>query len=285
MKTDLQWRDGVHFVAKSSHGPEVNIDGPPDIGGRNQGLRPMELMLMGIGGCTAVDVLHILHKSRCIVDSCRTTISAERAETDPRVFEKIHIHFALSGPSLLESKVSRAIELSAEKYCSASILMKRAGVEVTHDWSIEQTSIKAGASSDPSTVLPVPMIGLHHVALTARNYEETRSFYIERMGMAVEWEPDSDNVYLTSGTDNLAIHRAERLDEIRDSSLDHIGFVVSKPEHVDEWFEHFKQSEIEIETSPKTHRDGARSFYALDPDGNKLQVIFHPPLAEAFSVE
>ena len=121
-------------------------------------------------------------------------------------------------------------------------------------------------------------LGLHHIALRTSNYEATRAFYVGVFGMEVEWEPDADNVYLTSGTDNLAIHR------IADSTstpqtLDHIGFIVPKPTDVDAWHEYLIDHKVEIVASPRTHRDGARSFYCVDPTGIQVQVIFHPPLS------
>ncbi|MCE2459320.1 MAG: VOC family protein [Pseudomonadales bacterium] len=124
-----------------------------------------------------------------------------------------------------------------------------------------------------------PLAGLHHVALQARRFETTLAFYAELFGMAVEWRPDADNVYLTSGTDNLAIHRAGG--EIVESGqrLDHIGFLVDKPDDVDSWYEYLTANGVAIDAPPRTHRDGARSFYCKDPEGTTVQVIHHPPLA------
>lgn len=126
-----------------------------------------------------------------------------------------------------------------------------------------------------------PLAGLHHVALHARRFETTLAFYTELFGMAVEWRPDDDNVYLTSGTDNLAIHRADG--EIVESGqrLDHIGFLVDTPGAVDGWYEFLVEHEVPVEAPPRTHRDGARSFYCKDPEGTTVQVIHHPPLARA----
>ena len=123
------------------------------------------------------------------------------------------------------------------------------------------------------------LLGLHHVALRTCNYEATRTFYVDVIGMSVEWEPDDDNVYLTSGTDNLAIHR---VDDDADSLqlLDHIGFIVPKAADVDAWYEYLVRHDVEIVSLPRTHRDGARSFYCLDPAGVQVQVIHHPPLSE-----
>lgn len=122
-------------------------------------------------------------------------------------------------------------------------------------------------------------LGLHHVALRTCNYEATRAFYVDVFGMEVEWEPDADNVYLTSGTDNLAIHRvAESTDTPQ--LLDHIGFIVPKATEVDDWYEYLFDQGVEVVAPPRTHRDGARSFYCIDPTGVQVQVIYHPPLSE-----
>ncbi|MFQ3786075.1 OsmC family protein [Halomonas sp. A29] len=136
MKASVKWTDGRQFVAESGSGHSVVIDGPPDHGGRNTGPRPMEMLLMGMGACTSFDVLEILEKSRAGVTDCVASIEAERADTVPSVFTRIHIHFTVSGRNLKESQVKRAVELSAEKYCSASIMLAKGGVEVTHSYSI-----------------------------------------------------------------------------------------------------------------------------------------------------
>ena len=124
------------------------------------------------------------------------------------------------------------------------------------------------------------MNGMHHVALQVRKYEETRSFYVDQIGLKIEWEPDSNNVYLTSGTDNLALHRAK--EDIVESAqtLDHIGFTLEKKEQVDEWYAYLKDLQTEIVNPPRTHRDGARSLYFKDPEGTLVQIIYHPPLAK-----
>ena len=136
MKASVKWTDGRQFVAESGSGHSVVIDGPPDHGGRNTGPRPMELLLMGMGGCTSFDILNILEKARAEVTDCVATIEAERADEVPSVFTKIHVHFTVSGKGLKEKQVARAVELSAEKYCSASIMLTQGGVEVTHSYSI-----------------------------------------------------------------------------------------------------------------------------------------------------
>ncbi|VAW94474.1 Glyoxalase/bleomycin resistance protein/dioxygenase [hydrothermal vent metagenome] len=127
-------------------------------------------------------------------------------------------------------------------------------------------------------IKPNPTSGLRHVALFVRNYETTEQFYVGLLGMAVEWRPDANAVYLTSGNDNLALHRvADDFDGRQ--HLDHIGFILDHTDDVDEWFDFLRAHDIRMKTGPRTHRDGARSFYCLDPDGNTVQMIYHPPLA------
>lgn len=136
MRVDLNWHQAVHFSANADSGHSVEIDGPLDLGGVNAGTRPMELMLMSIAGCAATDVVHILTKSRVGVQHCNVTVDATRDTEEPQVFTAIHLTFKVAGERLTERKLQRAIELSAEKYCSASILMQRAGVEVTHEYEL-----------------------------------------------------------------------------------------------------------------------------------------------------
>ena len=136
MRVDLNWHQAVHFSANSDSGHSVDIDGPPDLGGVNAGTRPMELMLMSIASCAATDVVHILTKGRVGVQHCNVTVDATRDTKEPQVFTAIHLTFKVAGERLTERKLERAIELSAEKYCSASILMQRAGVEVTHEYEL-----------------------------------------------------------------------------------------------------------------------------------------------------
>lgn len=123
------------MLAHGDSGHAVAMDGPPDMGGRNLGPRPMEMILFGLGGCSQVDVLHILKKSRQNVSGCEVQIEAERADTEPKVFTKINMHFVISGEGLKEAHVKRAVELSAEKYCSASIMLQ-ATVDITHSYEI-----------------------------------------------------------------------------------------------------------------------------------------------------
>jgi len=128
---------------------------------------------------------------------------------------------------------------------------------------------------------PAPTKGLRHVALFVRDLEVCEKFYVDLLGMQVEWRPDADNVYLSGGCDNLALHRAEdgAKAESAYQRLDHIGFILEKPEDVDEWFTFFVENEVRIRNEPKTHRDGARSFYCFDPDGIVVQMIYHPPIS------
>jgi len=135
MKTKIKWLENVSFSGETDSGHSIVMDGPPDHGGENKGPRPMEMLLLGLGGCTTFDVLMILKKSRQAVTDCEVEISAERAETEPKVFTKIHVHFIVSGTNLKEKHVERAVSLSAEKYCSASIMLGKTA-EITHDFKI-----------------------------------------------------------------------------------------------------------------------------------------------------
>ena len=137
MKARIKWIEGVSFAGQSESGHTVVMDGPPDSGGKNLGVRPMEMMLIGMGGCTAFDVVHILRKSRQPITDCVAEIDATRADTDPKVFTKIHVHFIVSGKGLDPKRVDQAIKLSAEKYCSASIMLGKVA-EVTHDFEIQE---------------------------------------------------------------------------------------------------------------------------------------------------
>lgn len=137
MKASVKWVDGVSFVAESASGHSVVLDGPPEHGGRNVGIRPMEMLLLGMGGCTAFDVMHILKKGRQQVTDCRVDIDAERAEQEPKVFTRIHVHFTITGRGLKEAQVKRAVVLSAEKYCSASIMLGKTAA-ISHDYEIHE---------------------------------------------------------------------------------------------------------------------------------------------------
>ena len=124
---------------------------------------------------------------------------------------------------------------------------------------------------------PKPTAGLRHVALYCSNFAAMEQFYVGLMGMQVEWRPDPDNVYLSSGNDNLALHRGTA-DYGGAQRLDHIGYILEEEAQVDAWYEFLLAHEVKMRTIPKTHRDGARSFYCYDPDGNVVQIIYHPPL-------
>lgn len=139
MQAELKWMGGVKFEALSESGHTVLMDGAPESGGENAGMRPMEMVLIGAGGCASFDVVHILKTGREAVEGCVTRLSAERAEEPPRVFTKIAMHFVVSGKGLSENKVARAVALSAEKYCSASIMLGRGGVAMSHSFEIVET--------------------------------------------------------------------------------------------------------------------------------------------------
>lgn len=136
MKSRVKWVENVTFLAESESGHTVAMDGAPDYGGRNLGPRPMELLLMGMGGCTAFDVVLILKKSRQAVTDCVVELEATRADTDPKVFTAIHVHFIVKGTDLNEKHVARAVDLSADKYCSASIMLGKTA-KITHDYEIQ----------------------------------------------------------------------------------------------------------------------------------------------------
>lgn len=136
MQARVNWVEDVMFVAESGSGHAVVIDGAPEGGGRNMGMRPMELVALGVASCSSYDIVTILRKARQKITRCEAQVSAERADAVPAVFETIHMHFRIAGENLNEIQVARAIELSAEKYCSASIMLKKAGVKITHDYEI-----------------------------------------------------------------------------------------------------------------------------------------------------
>ena len=140
MRARIKWVENVSFVAESGSGHALVMDGAPEGGGRNLGPRPMEVMLMGAGGCTAYDVVHILRKSRAPVTDCVLEIDSERAAEDPKVFTKIHFHFIVTGRGLKPAQVERAVQLSAEKYCSASIMLAKTAA-ITHDFEIKEVGV------------------------------------------------------------------------------------------------------------------------------------------------
>lgn len=137
MKTTVKWIDGMTMLGESGSGHGIVMDGPKDLGGRNLGVRPMEMLLLGMGGCTTIDVVSTLKKMRQEVRNCRAEISAERANEHPKIFTKIHVHFVVEGKDLSDKKISKAVSLSADKYCSASIMLGKS-VTITHDFEIRQ---------------------------------------------------------------------------------------------------------------------------------------------------
>jgi len=128
---------------------------------------------------------------------------------------------------------------------------------------------------------PDATAGLRHLALNVVRLDDTVDFYTRLLGMNIEWQPDADNYYLTSGNDNLALHRANSEQEKKNTSqaLDHLGFIIDVADDVYLWFDFLKQERVEMLAEVKDHRDGARSFYCKDPDGNAVQIIYHPPLS------
>ncbi len=135
MKVSVELQKKVNFKATSGTGHTIMMDGPPEFGGENLGARPMETMLIGMGGCASFDVVHILRKRRLNVLACAADIEAERADTEPKVFTKIHLHFKVSGEKLTEKAVGLAVKQSAEKYCSASIMLGKTA-DITHSFEI-----------------------------------------------------------------------------------------------------------------------------------------------------
>ncbi len=138
MKGNVRWLDGKMFLAESASGHTVVMDGPEENGGRNIGFRPMEMVLLGLAGCTSYDVIHILGKARQNVTDCVAEVKAVRAESIPAVFTDIHLHFLVAGVNLKQAHVERAIKLSSEKYCSASMMLEAGGVKITYDYEIRQ---------------------------------------------------------------------------------------------------------------------------------------------------
>ena len=134
-KARVKWIENTRFTGESGSGHAVVMEGLPAEGQASVGIRPMEMLLLGLGGCTAIDVVMILQKAREAVTDCVVEIEGERAETVPKIFTKIHVHFVITGRNLKESAVERAVKLSAEKYCSASAMLEKAA-EITHDYEI-----------------------------------------------------------------------------------------------------------------------------------------------------
>ena len=126
---------------------------------------------------------------------------------------------------------------------------------------------------------PAATSGLRHIALFVKDLEACAHFYIEILGMEIEWQPDADDLFLTSGNDNLALHRGSEKFDKSNQRLDHIGFIINTPELVDEWYQFLSYHNVPLQQPPRTHRDGARSFYCYDPAGVTVQLIFHPPIS------
>jgi putative redox protein len=141
MKTRVVWLEDMTYVAQSPSGHALVLDGPPELGGHNLGPRPMEMLLMGMGGCTAIDVVNILQKARQDLRGCEIEIEAERADSDPKVFTQIHVHFILTGQGLSTKHIERAIHLSAEKYCSASIMLGQMA-KITHTFEVRDGEVQ-----------------------------------------------------------------------------------------------------------------------------------------------
>jgi putative redox protein len=137
MKVVVDWDGGMAFAARGDSGHTVMMDASPDAGGQDRGSRPMELLLMGLGGCSSIDVMMMLNKSRQDVTDCQAVVEAERADAVPAVFTKIHVHFIVKGHGVSEKHVERAVKLSAEKYCSASIMLAQVA-EVTHSYEVNE---------------------------------------------------------------------------------------------------------------------------------------------------
>lgn len=137
MQARVKWVGNMSFLGESDSGHSVVMDGPPESGGRNLGIRPMEMLLLGMGGCTAFDVVSVLKKSRQEIFDVDVALSADRAKDEPKVFTRIHAHFIVRGRNIKEAQVKRAIELSAEKYCSASIMLGKTA-KITHDYEIQE---------------------------------------------------------------------------------------------------------------------------------------------------
>jgi len=135
MRATVKWFGDAAFEGTADSGHVVRMDGPPEFGGQDTGVRPMEMLLLGLGGCTAFDVVHILQRGRHSISDCVVDIEAERSPTPPKVFTTIHLHYRVSGKGLRSAAVRRAVELSAEKYCSASIMLAQAA-ELTHDYEV-----------------------------------------------------------------------------------------------------------------------------------------------------
>ena len=138
MDLSVKWVEEVMFVAESDSGHAIVLDGAAEGGGRNRGMRPLELMALSVGSCSSYDVVSILKKARQEISGCEASIKAERVDAVPAVFESIHLHFTVTGKALSDKQVERAVSLSADKYCSASIMLRDAGVKITHSYEVRE---------------------------------------------------------------------------------------------------------------------------------------------------
>jgi len=139
MNVRIKWLDHMSFVGETSSGHSVVMDGSPENGGRNLAARPMEMILLGLGGCSSFDIVSILQKSRVAIDDCIVEISAQRADEIPAVFTKIHLHYIVKGAMLQEKHVKRAVELTSEKYCSVAMMLRHS-VQLSYDYEIQDTA-------------------------------------------------------------------------------------------------------------------------------------------------
>lgn len=139
MKSKVKWLDNMTFVGESASGHSVVMDGPPEFGGQNLGIRPMEMLILGLGGCSSFDVVLILKKARQQVEHCEVELDYDRADENPKVYTRIHMHFIVTGKNLDAKRVEKAITLSADKYCSASIMLGKTA-EITHDFEIRESA-------------------------------------------------------------------------------------------------------------------------------------------------
>lgn len=278
MNVKVNWLPKKKLVGTTNSGHRVLLRvGEGDDNGNN-GLGSIELVLLGLGSSMAVAVIHILRKSEVDIKECHTQVSLISNESELSEIDAIHLHFDFFGEELSEPKINQALDLGIDEYCPISALLHRSGITITRTFILHAAGTEH-QNKEQASISTLSTQGLHHVALLSTNFEASRKFYTEVMKMQVEWEPDADNVYLTNGTDNLAIHRGT----LRDSKLDHIGFILESEEQVDAWYSYLTNNNVPIDKKPKTHRDGARSFYVVDPDGVRVQLIYHPPLSNHMS--
>ncbi|MYD45081.1 MAG: hypothetical protein F4W92_01845 [Gammaproteobacteria bacterium] len=278
MNIKVNMKPEQSFTGTSNSGYLVSLRALDLMEFDREGLASTDLLLMGVGSCCTVSAMHILHKSKVEITEFRTQVTTVPEESDLSDLNAIHLQFDLTGHQLIESTIRRALNLGTEKYCHVSNILRRAGIDITHAFALHSPTSEPPNAHETS-ISTLKTQGIHHVALISTNYEASRKFYAEIMRMQVEWEPDSDNVYLTNGNDNLAIHRGNP----KDSNLDHIGFILNSVEEVDQWYSYLRDNGVKIAKEPKTHRDGARSFYVYDPDGVSVQLIYHPPLSKQAS--